>query len=62
MVESVGGKVCPHGVVFLAVHDAFLQAFKHLLLTLEICLAFIVDFVEVYAQTLVGLVKSGIHP
>ena len=23
---------------------------------------FIVDFVEVYAQTLVGLVKSGIHP
>ncbi len=62
VVEAVGGEVGPYRAVFLAVHDAFFKAFKHLFLAFEIGLRFVVDFVEVDAHAAVCLAETGVYP
>ena len=62
MVETFGGEVSPYASVFAAVHEPFLEAFEHFGLSFEICLAFVVDLVEVDAHGAVCLVETGIYP
>ena len=62
MVESGIGKVGPHRAVVLAIHDAFFKTFEHFVLSFEVGVALVVYLVEVDSESLVGFVKSGIHP
>ena len=61
-VESILGEVCPDGSVFAAVELTGRQAFLDFGLALEVGVRFIIDLIERHAETLVGLVKTGIDP
>ena len=62
LVEAFVGEVGPYGVVVVALEESFLESFLHLCLTFQVGLRLIVNLVEAYAQGLVGLVETGIHP
>ncbi len=62
LVEALAGEVGPDAAVFLLIEQAFLQAFHHLALALEVGVRLIINLIEAHAQGLVGLVEAGIHP
>ena len=62
LVEALAGEVGPNRVVVLAEEEALGKTFLHLLLAYEIGVRLIVYLVEAYAESLVGLVESGIYP
>ena len=62
LVESLVGKVSPYRVVRLAEEESLGESFLHLLLSYEVSVRLIVDLVEAYAECLVCLVETSVHP
>ncbi|OPZ24882.1 MAG: hypothetical protein BWZ00_01915 [Bacteroidetes bacterium ADurb.BinA174] len=61
-VQTFGGKVCPHRIVGATIEHAFCQTFFHFSLAFQIGVRFIVNFIEINAQTLVRFIETVIHP
>ena len=62
LVKPFGGQIRPHAVVGMAFEETFLQPLLHLGLAFEVGVRLIIDLVEAHSESLIGLVKAGIHP
>ena len=62
LVEAVAGEVGPNGAVVLAEKNAVLKTFHNRFFAKKICVRFVINLVEIDAQTFVSLVESFVHP
>ena len=61
-VKAFVGQVGPYRAIFLLIEKAFFKSFEHFLAAFEVGVAFVVDFVEAYAERLVCFVEAGVYP
>ena len=62
LIETFLREVGPDRTIGATIEDTLLQTFIHLLFTLEVGVAFIINLVEANAKRLIGLVEALIHP
>ena len=61
-VQSVGGEVCPHGIVLPLVKHSFCHPFFHFFFALGVSFGFVVYFIKIDSEFTVCFVKTGVHP
>ena len=61
-VKAFRREVSPHAAIRTAIEKSFLQSLNHFLLSFEIGVAFVINFVEAHAQRLVCGIKAFVHP
>ena len=62
MVQSFGSQISPYRVILFPVEETFFQSFHHFLLTFQIGIRFIINFIETNSHHLIRFIESGIYP
>ncbi len=62
LVQALFGVVDPNASVLLAVENAGIQAFQHILLSQHVGPAFVIELVELHSHSGVGGVESCVDP
>ena len=62
VIQSFGCQVSPDRTVFLLEEETFLKAFHHFLFAFQVCIGFIIDFIETDSHLTVRFIKTGVYP